>query len=238
MKRKKGGMTPPGENHLLALLPNEVKGHITPRLQDVSYEMKDVLYRRNGPIDHIYFPKRGVFSVLILMEDGSSIEVATVGNEGMLGVPALLGSDRSPQHIFCQVPAEAQRIRVDDFRKAVRSEPALDDLVHRYTQVLMTQISQSLACTHLHPVEARMARWLLMTHDRVAAPEFPLTQEFLSHMLGVRRSTVTVAAGMLQKAGLIAYHRGRITVLDRPGLEDASCECYRVVRDEFDRLLC
>jgi CRP-like cAMP-binding protein len=171
------------------------------------------------------------------MRDGLAVEVGTIGNEGMVGTPVLLGADLSPTRAFAQVPGEALRMRTVLFKEEMQNGGPLPDLVRRYTQAMVNQISQSVACNHLHSVGQRMCRWLLMTHDWVGADEFPLTHEFLAQMLGVRRPSVSVVAGILQKAGLIRYHRGRITVLDRKGLEAASCECYEVVRKESDRLL-
>jgi CRP-like cAMP-binding protein len=225
------------ENWLLAALPKEERNRITPDLDEVSFQLKETVYRRNGSIDHVYFPKNGVFSMIILMEDGATIEVGTVGQEGMLGVPAFLGAGKSPAQVFCQVPSEAFRLSVKKFKELVQGEGPLRELVLKYTQSLLNQISQSAACNHLHSIEERMARWLLMTQDRVGADEFSFTQEFLAEMLGTRRATVTVVAGMLQKAGLIGYRWGTITILDRRGLEEVACECYKVVKDELKRLI-
>jgi CRP-like cAMP-binding protein len=148
-----------------------------------------------------------------------------------------LGAERSPTKAFCQVAGQALKMRADSFRRALEEHPELADVVRRYTQGMVNQISQTTACNHVHSVQARMCRWLLMTHDRVGADEFHLTQEFLAQMLGVRRPSVTVAAGLLQKAGLIRYQRGRIHIADRAGLEITACECYETVRQEFNRLL-
>jgi len=177
-----------------------------------------------------------VFSLVIRMRDGGTVEVGTIGNEGFVGAPVFLGADKSPTTAFCQVPGDALRM-ADDFRKEVRRGGPFHDLVRRSTQAMVNQISQTVACNHLHSVQERMCRWLLMTHDRAGGDEFFLTQEFLAQMLGVRRPSVTVVAGILQHAGLIRYRRGRMAVLDRKGLEEGACECYGVVRREFDRLL-
>jgi CRP-like cAMP-binding protein len=171
------------------------------------------------------------------MADGRAVEFGTVGNEGMIGLPLFLGADRSPHRAFTQVPGDALRMRAEDFREEMGRQGQLAGLLRRYNQALMNQMAYSVACNRLHSVEERMCRWLLMTHDRVGADRFPMTQEFLAQMLGVRRPSVTVVAGVLQKAGLIAYARGWVVILDRAGLEAASCECYRVVRDDFERLL-
>lgn len=227
----------PGENRLLAALPDAVLDRLRPRLEETALGLKQVLYEADRPIEHVYFPRTGVVSLVIAMADGLMVEVGTVGNEGMVGTPVFLGAEKSPTKAFAQVPGEALRMRAEDFREEIGSGGPLPDLIRRYTQAMVNQISQSVACNHLHSVQERMCRWLLMTHDRVGADEFSLTQEFLAEMLGVRRPSVTVVAGILQQAGLIRYHRGRVTVLDRAGLEAASCECYRVVRREYDRLL-
>ncbi len=227
----------PGENRLLAALPKGDHARLVPELEQVSLGVKDVLYEADAPITHVYFPLNGVMSLVIEMKDGRTVEVGTVGNEGMVGTPVFLGAEESPTRAFSQVPGDALRMRVGAFKAEVSNGGPLQDLVRRYTQAMVNQISQSVACNHLHSVEQRMCRWLLMTHDRVGGGEFPLTQEFLAQMLGVRRPSVSVVAGILQKAGLIQYHRGRMAILDRPGLEAASCECYEVVRKEFDRLL-
>lgn len=227
----------PGENRLLTALPEREFDRLRPRLEETALGLKQVLYEADRPIEHVYFPRTGVISLVIDMADGLTVEVGTVGNEGMVGTPVFLGAEKSPTKAFSQVPGDCLRMRAEDFREEIGNGGPLPDLIRRYTQAMVNQISQSVACNHLHSVQERMCRWLLMTHDRVESDEFPLTQEFLAQMLGVRRPSVTVVAGILQQAGLIRYHRGRITVLDRAGLEAASCECYRVVRQEYDRLL-
>jgi CRP-like cAMP-binding protein len=227
----------PEENRLLAALPKKEYDRLLPHLEDVSFTPKEVVYRAHGPIDYVCFPTDGVFSMIVIMEDGSSLEVATVGNEGMLGISAFLGGDRSHAQVVCQIPGRSLRMRLGPFQEEVQRCGPLHARVQQYAQVLLTQLGQSTACSHLHSVEKRMCRWLLMTHDRVRADELPLTQEFLAEMLGVRRATVTEVAGALQRGGLIRYQRGRVTILDRRGLEAASCECYRVVRGELNRLL-
>jgi CRP-like cAMP-binding protein len=227
----------PGENRLLAALPKDEYARLLPRLVKVSLPLKDILHEANGPIPHVYFPLDGVVSLVIFTGGSLPVEVGSVGNEGLVGIPVFLGTDRSPARAIAQVPGAALRMEAEAFREEMRRAGPLPDLVRRYTQAIFTEISQSTVCNHLHSVEKRMCRWLLRTHDRVGADDFPLTQEFLAQMLAVRRPTVTAVAGVLQKAGLITYHRGRMTLLDRKGLEAASCECYRAVRKEFDRLL-
>jgi CRP-like cAMP-binding protein len=227
----------PGENRLLAVLPREEYGRLLPKLEKVFLALKDILHEANGPITHVLFPLNGVVSLVLITEGGMAVEVGTIGNEGLVGTPVFLGADRSPTRAITQVPGEALRMEAAAFQVEMRRGGRLQALVRRYTQALMNQMAQATVCNHLHSVEQRMCRWLLMTHDRVGADQFPLTQEFLAQMLAVRRPTVTTVAGVLQKAGLISYHRGRMTVLDRKGLEAASCECYRVVKKELDRLL-
>jgi CRP-like cAMP-binding protein len=231
------GLNAPTENRLLAALPKNEYDRLLAQTQDVSVGVRDVLYRANGPIEFVYFPRSGVMSMVVVMDDGGSVEVGMVGNEGLVGVPAFLGTDRSPTQVFCQVGGEMRRMRANVFRAEVRKDGPLQLLVMRYTQALLNTVSQATACNQLHAVEKRCARWLLATHDRVGADEFPLTQEFLAMMLGVRRASVTEAAGALQKAKLVTYHRGRIQILNRKKLEAASCECYRLIRDQLDRLL-
>jgi CRP-like cAMP-binding protein len=225
------------ENRLLQVLPKSVRDELQSKLVDVSFEVPATLYKANEPIDHVYFPRSGVYSLVIIMEDERTVEVGTVGNEGMLGTPLFLGAKKSPTQCFAQVAGKAYVMEAEYFGEEMSKEGPLYDIVRRYTQALLNLVSQSAACNHLHSIEERMCRWLLMCQDRIGSDYLPLTQEFLAQMLGVRRPSVTVVAGILQKAGLIIYSRGLVTVLDRKGLEAASCECYRVVRDEFDRLL-
>jgi CRP-like cAMP-binding protein len=186
---------------------------------------------------HVYFPIGVVISLVTSMEDGTAVELATVGREGMVGLPVFLGTGSLPIQAFGQIPGEALRVTAEAFRAEIKRNGPLVQVLNRYMQALFIQVAQVAACNRVHLVEQRRARWLLQTHDRVGADQFLLTQEFLAQMLGVRRAGVSVAAGLLQKAGLIRYARGRITILDRPGQESAACECYRVVRREFDRLL-
>jgi CRP-like cAMP-binding protein len=226
-----------GKNRLLAALPRDDYRRLRLHLVKVSLPLKDILYEANGPIPHVFFPLNGVVSLVIIIEGGFNLEVGTIGNEGMVGTPVFLGSESSPTRAISQVPGEALRMETKVFQEEMSRRGSLFCLVQRYTQAMINQISQSTVCNHRHSVQKRMCRWLLMSHDRVGVDEFPLTQEFLAQMLGVRRPTVTVVAGILQKAGLITYHRGKISILDRKGMEAASCECYEVVAKELDRLL-
>lgn len=226
-----------GRNRLLDALPDSSRERLAELLQPVKLAFRKTLYEPNVPIDCVYFPLSGVVSLITTVDGATSVEVGTVGNEGMVGVPVLLGARTTPGKAFSQIPGMALAIEAGAFRAAVDQDSELRDLMGRYTQALFNQIAQSAACNRVHSIDERCARWLLMSHDRVAADRFPLTQEFLGQMLGVRRASVNTAAGVLQRAGFISYVRGVVTITDRIGLESASCECYRIVRDEFDRLL-
>jgi CRP-like cAMP-binding protein len=226
-----------GENRLLAALPRKEYDRLHPHLEKVSLLLRDILYEANGPIPHVYFPLDGVVSLVIIMDGGCSLEVGIIGNEGMVGTPVFLGCQSSLTRAISQVAGDALRMETKVFHEEMLRHGALYGLVQRSTQAMINQISQSTVCNHRHSVKKRLCRWLLMSHDRVGTDEFPLTHEFLAQMLGVRRPTVTAVAGTLQKAGLIRYRRGELTVLDRKGLEAASCECYEVVAKELERLL-
>lgn len=225
------------KNRLLAALPPEEYERLLPNLETVPLNFKQVLYDINKPIEYIYFPKNCLASLLTIMENGEAVEVGTVGNEGMVGLPVFLGADTIPGQAFVQIPGDGMRMRTDVFKREVTPGTPLFNLLQRYTQALFNQIAQSAACNRLHSIEERLCRWLLMTHDRVGADQFPLTQEFMGQMLGVRRASVSMAAAILQKAGFIRYSRGKMTICDRPGMEDSTCECYGIVKTEFDRLL-
>jgi CRP-like cAMP-binding protein len=225
-------------NRLLAALAPEERTALVPHLEPVSLAIGEVLAEPGVPLAHVYFPETAILSVINRMADGAAVEVGTVGNEGLVGLAALLGAEASESQTLAQIPGTALRLPAALLAAEAAARPALRRLLDRYTQAYITQVSQGAACNRLHGIEARCARWLLMTHDRVGgADAFPLTQEFLAIMLGVRRAGVSVAAGALQDAGLIRYRRGGIRVLDREGLEAAACECYGVVRRQFDRLL-
>ena len=227
----------PVSNHLLAALSQEEYERLLPNLEPVSLSIKQVLYEPNEPIEYAYFINSGATSLLNLMQDGQTIEAATVGKEGMIGVPLLLGTTQIPLQVIVQIPGDGLRMKADVFKAQVSWGCPLHTLLLRYMQTLMNQISQTAACNRLHSVEGRCCRWLLMTQDRVESDSFPLTQEFLSFMLGVRRASVSEVAATLQKSGLINYHRGQITIRDRKGLEAACCECYQSTQQEFKRLL-
>ena len=227
----------PPKNRLLAALPLEEYERLLSNLETVSLTLKQVLYEPNVPIQHVYFLNHGVVSLVNIMEDGRVVEIATVGNEGMIGVPVFLGTDKTPHQSVVQIPGDAIKMKADVFKDSVSQGGSLQSLVQRYTQALFNQIAQSAACNRIHSIEERCCRWILMTHDRVGSDQFLLTQEFLCQILGVRRPSVSVVTAILQKAGLINYSRGRMTILDREGLEASTCECYRIVQAEFDRLL-
>jgi CRP-like cAMP-binding protein len=230
----------PGQspNRLLAALPVSEYQRLLPHLKTVPLKLKQILQKADEEVRTIYFPGGGVCSVVSVMEDGRMVEVATVGNEGMIGITAIFGDEPPSTAAMVQVPeVEAQTMSVRMFKKEMERRGPFRELIARYCQAFIALIMQSSACNSLHPVEQRCARWLLMTHDRVGRDEFALTQEFLAVMLGVRRPTVTLVAGALQKAGLIDYGHKRIVILDRKALEAASCECHRVVKAHFDRLL-
>jgi CRP-like cAMP-binding protein len=215
-------------------LPPEDLERLRSHFQDATLTLKQPIYRQGGLIDFAYFPESGVVSVVKELRDGGGIEVCTVGNEGMVGLPAALGADRSSARVFCQIPGRALRMRADVLLAERRRGGAFADSVLRFANATMTMLAQSVACNRAHSLEERMCRWLLITHDRVDSDSFPLTQEFLAQMLGVRRPTVNAAGTSLQRAGLIRYSRGTITITDRPGLEEASCECYAQMHEEFD----
>jgi CRP-like cAMP-binding protein len=226
------------KNHLLAALPAKDFRRLLPYLTTVPIRVKQVLHTRGEPLRAVYFLNGGVASIVTMLSDGTMVEAATVGNEGMLGIEAFLSIDAvAPGKTLMQVPdTDAEMLGVEDFRREVAARGALHDLMGRYTQVIIAQMMQSAACHAMHPVQQRCARWLLMTHDRMHEQDFNLSHEFLAVVLGVRRPTVSVAAAMLQEAGLIRYTHGRVTVRNRKRLEAASCECYAVIRAHFDRL--
>jgi CRP-like cAMP-binding protein len=227
----------PLHSRLLAALPAEEYGRLWPALELVDVFAKQVLYKSYEPITHIYFPQSCVVSLLTITQDKAAIEVATVGREGMVGIPVYLGSDRAPVQAVCQIPGVALRMETGAFRERVNSGSRLHGMLQAYTLALLTEIAQTATCNRIHSVEQRCGRCLLMNREHVGMDALPLTQEFLSQMLGVRRATVTGAAGALQRAGWIRYRRGRISIVDRDGLEAAGCECYRAIKGEFDRLL-
>lgn len=226
----------PGENRIFSSLSRDLQLRLLPGMEKIPLSVKQILYDGQDPISHAYFPLSGVISLVITLESGETVEVATVGNEGLAGTALVLGAERGPLKAVCQVAGQALKMRADNFRRSLDEHPAFVAIARRYTQRLFDQIAQTTACNQMHSVQQRICRWLLMTHDRVGAAEFHLTQEFLARMLGVRRPSVTVAAGRLQKAGLIRYQRGRIHIVERAGLEAGACECYESLRRELEAL--
>jgi len=226
-------------NRLLDSLPLPDRRRIATLLEREKGGHKQILYGPGARIDAMYFPVDAVASILTTLSDGAGVEIATVGNEGMLGSPVVLGSDAMPAREFCQVQVPGEMLRMDraSFAEVLSGDGPFREVIQLYVQALFSQIAQQVACNALHSVEERCSRWLLLTHDRVHSDSFPITHEFLAQMLGVRRASVTLAAGALQTAGLISYRRGEMVIIDREGLEDVSCECYFLLRDEFDRLL-
>ena len=225
-------------NRLLAALPPDDYAVLEPHLERVPLNVDDVLAEAGEAFTHVWFPESGAVSIVTFMSDGAGVEVGTMGNEGMAGLPAYLEADASESRTFCQVQGGALRLPADVLLSAAASRPNIRRTLNRYTQAYLSLVAQGAACNRLHTIEQRCARWLLMTHDRTLGGEvLHLKQEFLALMLGVRRIGVTLAAGALQEAGLIRYKRGQIRITDRDGLEAAACECYGVVRRRFDELL-
>jgi CRP-like cAMP-binding protein len=237
MKRKpEQRPIPSGQNRLLMAMPRATQSRLAARMSIVTPKIRDVLVQAGDVMPYIYFPLGGIMSILAVTDDGDAVEISTVGSEGMVGVPVFLGSTTSPSRAVQQAVGAAWRMTAKDFLKEADRDKALSTILRRYTYTFFVQVSQSAACNRLHEANERMSRWLLMCHDRVGADEFPITHEFLAQMLGVRRATVTVIAGMLQKAGIVRYSRGIVSIVDREKLEEASCECYRIINAEYDRL--
>lgn len=227
----------PARNRLLELLPGADRERLLPTLQHVHGTYGQTVFERNEPIYHVDFPLAAVISVVVIMGDGSIVETATVGNEGMVGLPLLLGTERSTVRAFYQVPGPSLRMRAELFRAEIARSGAFADIMRRYALAYLTQVSQTAACNRIHAVEERLCRWILMSQDRVGSDTLMLTQDIMSQMLGVRRASVSVVAARLQKGGLIRYSRGTLHVVDRAALEASACECYRAVRAETERLL-
>ncbi len=224
-------------NRLLGALPAEEFERLLPHLETVTLEVKDFLYETDRPIEYVYFPIDCVTSTIATMRDGRTVEVGTIGKEGMDGLPVFLGAQTAPLASFCQVPGDAARMTAEALRSEVGPGDRLYELLRRFTEATLVFAAQSSACNRLHSVEQRCSRWILHTHDRVGKDEFYLTQEFLSQMLGVRRASVSEVASAFQGEGLISYWRGNLRIVDRFGLEAVTCECYGVVTKEFERLL-
>ena len=227
----------PLENHLLAALPKEVYESLLPHLKPVSFSLGEVIYESGEQMTQVYFPTTSIVSLLYLMVNGATAEIGVVGFEGMLGIAIFLGGDTTPNRAVVQSAGNAYKMDVQPLRDKFEIGGALQLLLLRYTQALITQISQTAVCNRLHSVEQQLCRWLLLSHDRLRSDKLVMTQDLISNMLGVRREGVTMAAQQLKEKGLISYVRGTITVRNRPGLEAAVCECYQVVKTEYDRLL-
>ena len=233
----------PNQNRLLAALPAEVLEVLAPHLDPVSMSLGDVLHESGGRLQHLYFPTTAILSLHYVMENGASAEIAGVGNEGVLGIALFMGGNTMPNRATVQTAGYGYRLPgrwlMEEFNRTEGPcAGELRNLLLRYTQALMTQISQTAACNRYHSVEQQLCRWLLLTLDRLASNDLTMTQELIAGMLGVRREGITEAAGNLQRAGLISYRRGHISVIDRNGLESRACECYADVKNEFERLLC
>ena len=224
-------------NHLLAALPAADYERIAPHLELMTMKLGDVLYEPGGRLRYVYFPTTSIVSLLYVLADGASAEIAIVGNEGILGISLFMGGETTPSRAVVQSAGHALRLRAQLLKDEFGRFGPMMQLLLRYTQALITQMAQTAVCNRHHSVDEQLCRWLLLSLDRLSSNELSMTQELIANMLGVRREGVTEAAGKLQAAGLIRYRRGRITVLDRQGLEARSCECYGVVKREFDRLL-
>ena len=222
-------------NKLLLGLPNHESRAIFPHLEFERLRLSDLLNEIGQPIKYAYFMNSGLASILTVMADGKSVEVGLTGKEGFVGIPLLAGFSSSPTRVIIQIEGSAFRMRAARLIELLRTCPKFERRLQQFSQVVTLQASQVAACNRLHEVDERLARWLLMSQDRIGSKLVPLTQEFLAHMLGTRRSSVTVAAGVLQKAGLITYARGRVSIVNREGLEDATCECYRALVDTASR---
>lgn len=227
----------PTQNRLLAALGDDSLASILPKLSQMTLTSRQTLYHPDTEIDTVYFPESAMISLVSNLDDGTQAEVGLVGNEGMLGTTVLSGADTSFVEAMCQMPGTVLRMRLADCRREFETNPPFRTILLRYSEALTAQVMQTAACNGRHGLEQRLARWLLMAHDRTNQPELLLTQEFMAMMLGVHRPSLSITAAALQKAGLIKYAAGRVTILDRAGLEHASCECYATVRRRFAILL-
>lgn len=224
-------------NRLLALLSAKDYERLRPHLHRIPLKYRQSLYRAKKPLTSVYFIESGVGSLVNTLSHGRAAEVGTIGNEGIVGLPLLLEDDRAPTSVYVQVPGTGLQMKASVFKKELAQSASMRTVMLRYAHALFNQVAQSAACNHFHTLQQRCCRWMLMTHDRMQSDEFLLTQEFLAMMLGVQRTGVSTAAGALQRAGLIRYRRGIVTILDRRGLKRQSCECYGISKKEFDRLL-
>ena len=227
----------PRQNYLLAALQPEVYARVLPNLELQSFELGEALYESGGAQGYVFFPTTAIISLLYVMEDAASAEIAIVGNEGLVGIALFMGGESTPSRAVVQSAGEGYRLRGGLLKTEFTKGGDLQHLLLLYTQALITQMAQTAVCNRHHSLEQQLCRWLLLSIDRLPSNELTMTQELIANMLGVRREGVTEAAGRLQDAGLIHYSRGKITVLDRPRLEQRVCECYAVVKREYDRLL-
>lgn len=218
-------------------MPKEEFERLLPHLEFVPMPLGEVLFESGGKLSHVYFPTTSIVSLLYVLEDGASAEIAVTGNEGIVGISLFMGGDTTPSRAVVQSAGHGYRLRADLLKAEFNRAGPVLRLLLRYTQALITQMTQTAVCNRHHDIEKQLCRWLLLSLDRLSSNSLTMTQELIANMLGVRREGVTEAAGKLQRAGLIHYSRGHIDVLDRPGLEQAVCECYGVVKQEYDRLL-
>ncbi len=224
-------------NHLLSSLPEDEFKRLEPELKPVELDLGEVIYESGETLDHVYFPTTAIISLLFIMENGSTAEIGMAGNDGLVGIALFMGGSTTPNRAVVQSAGKAFKIRSKALKFEFHLGGAFQNVLLRYTQYLMTQISQTAVCNRLHSVEQQLCRWLLINHDLLQSNKLIMTHDLIANMLGVRREGVSIAAGHLQKKGLIRYVRGTITMLDRSGLETAACECYQVVKEEYDRLL-
>ena len=227
----------PQQNHLLAALPTEIQNRVFPDLELMALPLGKVLYEPGDAMHYVYFPTDSIVSLLYVMESGASAEISVVGNEGLIGVALFMGGESTPNRAIVQSAGHSFRLPAAQLKAEFDRHGEMLQLMLRYTQALITQMGQTAVCNRHHSIDQQLCRWLLLSLDRLPSNRLTMTQELIANMLGVRREGVTEAAGKLQKRGVIRYRRGHITVLDRPGLEKMSCECYAVVKKETDRLL-
>ena len=225
------------KNYLLAALPEEDFLRVKPELESVSFKLGEVLYEYGEKMDYVYFPTTAIISLLYIMENGATAEIGVVGNDGIVGTSLFLGGETTTSRAIIQSEGGAIRMKKKDLKAEFKLGGKFQEMLLRYTQALMTQISQTAVCNRLHPIEQQLCRWLLLSHDRLDSDRLVMTHDLISNMLGVRREGITLAAQKLAKRKLITNHRGTITVIDRQGLESAVCECYDVVNTEYNRLL-
>ena len=228
---------PRAENKLLAALSAKCYKRLLPEFEPVDLPLGKILYHQNQRIKHVYFPRWSAVSMVNVFEDGSMVEVGVVGREGVVGSSLLSGDDTSPHQAIVQIGDGAWRMSAAAFKREIDSNGELSNLIRRYSQALFTQVAQTAACNRIHTISERLPRWLLLMQDRMQSQTLQLTHEFIATMLGARRASVTLAASKLQAAGIIRYSRGKVSIIEQEKLEEASCECHRIVHDEYNRLL-